>query len=73
MDYCPIAEREDYKLGTMYNFYPGSCKVGLIEKEGLAEVMSDNSFCTFRQYFLRMKTKTIIVITKEEPAIQCFV
>ena len=51
MDYCPIAEREDYKLGTMYNFYPGSCKVGLIEKEGLAEVMSDNSFCTVSTVF----------------------
>ena len=44
-DYCPVAEREDSNVQLMYNFYPGDCKVGSIFREGLSEVMSDNSFC----------------------------
>ena len=50
-DYCPIAEREDYNPNLMYNFYPGSCKNGLVYREGLVEVMSGNSFCVVSTVF----------------------
>ena len=50
-DYCPVAEREDSNINLMYNFYPGSCKVGSIFREGLSEIMSDHSFCAVSSVF----------------------
>ena len=50
-DYCPVAEREDSNIQLMYNFYPGDCKVGSIFREGLAEVMSDHSFCAVSRVY----------------------
>ena len=50
-DYCPVAEREDSNIQLMYNFYPGSCKVGSIFRSGLSEVMTDHSFCAVSRVY----------------------
>ena len=45
VDYCPITQKEDETMSQVFNFYPGSCRNGLLFRNGLAEEFTDHSFC----------------------------
>jgi hypothetical protein len=46
VDFCPITQKEDETKSQVFNFYPGSCRNGLLFRNGLAEEFTDHSFCT---------------------------
>ena len=45
IEYCPITQKEDDTQSQVFNFYPGSCKEGLLYRNGLEEQFTDHSFC----------------------------
>ena len=55
VDFCPITQKEDESRTQVYYFYPGSCQNGLIFRNGLEEVFSNNSFCAISNVIPRNK------------------
>ena len=45
VDFCPITQKEDETKSQVFNFYPGSCRNGLLFRNGLGEEFTDHSFC----------------------------